>query len=248
MPALCQVGANRLTTCYALAVSKPLPISVVIAAYNEEKCIGRCVRALQPQLQPGDEIIVVDNNSTDKTAELAEELGARIVREPKQGLSFARNKGFDSAKNTILARTDADSVACPDWLATIRDYYTTSGDHVSRAVTGPVYLTEFLPFKWGVHQGIGNQTLGHETLVGSNEALTKALWKKIKPKLSNNDQLYAEDVEMAAIITRSGGEVVFLPKMRVNTSARWMIRHPIASTKRWKRKLKHTKQLLGIKN
>jgi glycosyltransferase involved in cell wall biosynthesis len=223
----------------------PTPISIIIPAYNEEQQIGACIGALLPQLQKGDEIIAVNNNSTDRTAEIARSLGVKVVDEVQQGFSFARNRGFDEAKNIVLARADADTIVCKDWLSVIRAYFDQHADHAT-AVTGPVYLREFLPLKLGVHQGITKKTLGHETLVGGNEALTKELWELVKADLSNDDKRYAEDMEMSRIIVNSGGSIIFLPEMVVFTSARWMIRHPFRSTRTWQKKMKNTKTLLGI--
>ena len=95
-----------------------MKISVVVPAYNEEAVIERCLNALVNQIVPVDEILVVDNNSTDRTAEIAEkyrEYGVRVIRETVQGLIPARNRGFDEATGDILGRIDADTVVEPDW-------------------------------------------------------------------------------------------------------------------------------------
>jgi len=67
-------------------VTKPLPpntkLSVIIPARNEEKNLPRLLRSLQSQSTPPEEIIVVDDGSTDRTAAVAAELGARVVTPP----------------------------------------------------------------------------------------------------------------------------------------------------------------------
>ncbi len=222
-------------------MNEPL-ISVVIPAFNEAKRIKECLKVVQSQLRDGDELIVVDNNSTDATAAIAQQHGATVVNEKQQGISYARNKGFSSAKNTIIARTDADTIVGDGWLDTIRAYYQQSGVQAS-AIGGPVYLREFLPLKLGVHQGLTKKMLGHETLIGGNLALTKELWDIVKNKVSNDDVLYAEDMELAILITEYGGKVVFWPSMIASTSARWMIQHPLQSLSTWRAKTKRTKRL-----
>jgi len=168
-------------------VSEP-PISIIIAAYNEEKYLAKCLRALQPQLKTGDEIIVVDNNSFDSTVAIAKQFNVRVIKEKHQGMSFARNTGFNAAKNKILARTDADTEVCVDWLQAVREFFTSvNSKNELTAITGPVYLKEFLPFKYGVHQGLTKKSLGHETLVGGNQAFTQELWRALQAKLSNDD-------------------------------------------------------------
>lgn len=82
-------------------------ISVVIPAYNEEKAITKVVKEFS--LPFVDEIIVVDNNSTDRTAELAKAAGAKVIKELRQGYGFACIKALISAKGDIIILTEADN-------------------------------------------------------------------------------------------------------------------------------------------
>lgn len=92
-----------------------MKISVVVPAYNEEKLLGeslRCIRHAQAAfLEAGweTELIVCDNNSTDLTAELARAEGARVVFEPVNQISRARNRGAAAAVGDWLVFIDADS-------------------------------------------------------------------------------------------------------------------------------------------
>ena len=75
----------RIKPCRPVKAGSPLPtqkISVIIPARNEEKNLPRLLRSLQSQPIPPDEIIVVDDASTDRTAAVATELGARVVTPP----------------------------------------------------------------------------------------------------------------------------------------------------------------------
>ncbi|HEY7293423.1 MAG TPA: glycosyltransferase family A protein, partial [Dehalococcoidia bacterium] len=112
-------------------------VSVVIPAYNEELWLERCVGALQRQKTDVPyEIIVVDNNSTDNTAAIARRLPVRYVFEPRQGLTFARQAGQEAARGEIVAHTDADSEAPPDWIERIaREFRRDAGTAV---VSGPM--------------------------------------------------------------------------------------------------------------
>jgi peptidoglycan/xylan/chitin deacetylase (PgdA/CDA1 family) len=120
------------------AADEPRPyVSVVIPAYNEELWLERCIRALQRQQTAVPyEIIVVDNNSTDSTAEIAQRLGVRYVFEPRQGLTFARQAGEDAARGEIVAHTDADSEAPPDWIERIAREFQHRPDVA--VVSGPI--------------------------------------------------------------------------------------------------------------
>jgi glycosyltransferase involved in cell wall biosynthesis len=87
-------------------MDKHKSISVVIPAYNEEKSIQSVIRDFsKPYVS---EIIVVDNNSTDKTAELARKSGAKVVTETNQGYGFALQRGMREAKGDIIILTEAD--------------------------------------------------------------------------------------------------------------------------------------------
>jgi glycosyltransferase involved in cell wall biosynthesis len=95
-------------------------VSVIVPAYNEEALIHQCLTALKSQDYPRDlEILVVDNNSTDRTAEVAQSWGARLVREEKRGYVFALKRGTEEASGDILIYTDADTIVPSNWVSTI---------------------------------------------------------------------------------------------------------------------------------
>jgi glycosyltransferase involved in cell wall biosynthesis len=96
-------------------------ISVVIPAYNEEKNIQRCLEAFEHQKTTRDfEIILVDNNSSDKTVTIAKTflntLPLSIVSEKEKGRGHARSAGFAKAKGSIILSTDADAIVPPNWI------------------------------------------------------------------------------------------------------------------------------------
>jgi glycosyltransferase involved in cell wall biosynthesis len=87
--------------------------SVIIPAYNEESFLPGTLAALHRAMEgmpyPG-EVIVVDNDSTDKTAEVAREFGATVVHEPFRQIARARNSGARAAKSNFLFFLDADTI------------------------------------------------------------------------------------------------------------------------------------------
>ena len=90
-------------------------ISVIIPAFNEEKHIGTTIEQIRVAFEGNKvrdnswEIIVVDNNSTDRTAEIASEKGAKVVFESVNQISRARNTGAEAARGDWLLFIDADS-------------------------------------------------------------------------------------------------------------------------------------------
>lgn len=92
-----------------------LKVSIIIPAYNEEKTIARTIKSLKMQSYKNFEIIVVDNNSKDKTKEIASRY-AKTTTETKQGYISAVKRGVSEATGDILTFCDADSFYKKNWL------------------------------------------------------------------------------------------------------------------------------------
>jgi len=89
------------------------PISVVIPALNAERFIGAAIESVHAQTLCVSEIIVVDNGCSDRTAQIASELGAHVIEEKKRGLSPARNAGIRVCKQEWIALLDSDDLWDP---------------------------------------------------------------------------------------------------------------------------------------
>ncbi|MGE5272059.1 MAG: glycosyltransferase [Thiohalocapsa sp.] len=106
---------------YRGALPPPLPrtppVSVVVCAYNAERTMEACLASLETLNYPDYEVIVVNDGSTDGTLAISERFPyCRIISQPNKGLSVARNVGAEAATGEIVAYTDSDCVADPDWL------------------------------------------------------------------------------------------------------------------------------------
>jgi glycosyltransferase involved in cell wall biosynthesis len=93
------------------------PISCYIRAKNEERLIAEVIRAA---LQVADEVVVIDSGSTDRTIELSEAAGARVVRSPWLGGGKQKRLGEDACKHDWLLDLDADEVLTPALIEEIR--------------------------------------------------------------------------------------------------------------------------------
>jgi glycosyltransferase involved in cell wall biosynthesis len=106
-------------------------LSVVIPAWNEAKCIARAIDSLRRAAAVYErergataEIIVVDNNSQDRTGEVARAQGATVVFEPVNNIGKARNTGARAARGQYLAFCDADNQVTENLLVLIHDHLT----------------------------------------------------------------------------------------------------------------------------
>jgi GT2 family glycosyltransferase len=109
-------------------------ISVIVCSYNGARTLAECLESLGGLQYPDYEVIVVDDGSTDGTAEIARRFGVRLLRGPNRGLSAARNAGLGLATGEIVAYIDDDAYADPHWLTYLAATFTTT-DHVG--VGGP---------------------------------------------------------------------------------------------------------------
>jgi glycosyltransferase involved in cell wall biosynthesis len=104
-----------------------MKLSFVIPAYNEAANIGRCLDAVFREVQrvhEETEVIVVDNASTDDTGEIVGRYpGAILVREPRKGITFARQAGLAASRGDLIANVDADTMLPPGWLATVYEEF-----------------------------------------------------------------------------------------------------------------------------
>ena len=93
-------------------------VSVIVPVYNGAATIGTCLESLLNQNYPAEayEIIVVENGSTDETTEIVERYPIRLFHNTQRGPAPARNLGVAESKAEIVAFTDADCVADPNWL------------------------------------------------------------------------------------------------------------------------------------
>lgn len=90
------------------------PVTAVIPAYQREAMLSETVRSVLEQTLPVAEILVIDDGSSDRTAEVAEALGARVLRQQNQGVSAARNAGIRAATQEWVALLDSDDLWEPD--------------------------------------------------------------------------------------------------------------------------------------
>lgn len=202
-----------------------MKVSVVIPAYNEEATLGDCLESLANQSVKADEIIVVDNNSTDKTRQIAENFGARVISQPVQGIMPATYAGMMASSGDIIARCDADCIVPLDWIVRIKREFSCRPDMA--ALTGPgdfyhidryqVVLARV--FYMQAYFLLVGSALAHWPLFGSNLAIRRSVWLSIHDKLHWQRTDIHDDMEISIHLPVSAG-VAYIPDLVVGMSPR----------------------------
>jgi cellulose synthase/poly-beta-1,6-N-acetylglucosamine synthase-like glycosyltransferase/peptidoglycan/xylan/chitin deacetylase (PgdA/CDA1 family) len=203
------------------------PVSVIVPAYNEKEGIAAAVRSLAAGDHPEIEVIVVDDGSTDGTAEIAAALrlpNVRVVRKPNGGKPSALNTGIALARHDLIVMVDGDTIFETD---SIRRLVQPFGDPQVGAVAGNVKVgnRDSLVAKW---QHI-------EYVIGFN--LDRRLYETLRcmPTVPGaigafrrqalvyagglSDETLAEDTDITMALVRAGWKVVYEESARAWTEA-----------------------------
>ena len=200
-------------------------ISVVIPAFNEEKYLPACLESLQNQDYPKEfyEVIVVDHESTDATAEVAKRFSAKVVVCHEKPIAAVRQTGYESAKGDIFVGTDSDTTAPQDWLRAINGIFQSRQEVV--ALTGTARFDSKSLVNRAMAEylfPIAMQTMfafGKKALNGFNFAVRATTFKQVGG--FNRTLISAEDVDLGIRLAKVG-QVVFEPALVVTTSPRRM--------------------------
>ena len=212
-------------------------VSVVIPALNDSAMLGRCFTALAAQTRRPDEIIVVDNGSTDDTAEVARSHGATVLPEPLRGIFPASAAGFDAAQGDLILRLDADSVPPVVWVARVAAAFDDDpsldllsgpgrfygGSRTVHWVAENLYIGGYI---WFV-----GLLLGHPPLFGSNLAFRASAWQRLRGSVHRTMREIHDDLDLA-IHVAPDMTVRFDRTLRVGVSAR-----PFASFAGFRRRI-----------
>ena len=206
-------------------------ITFIIPCYNEEKHIKDCIRSIRKHVwYIPYEIIVVDNNCTDRTAEIAEEELAKVIKEPRKGVVYARQAGYEASRGFLIANIDADSKITDGW---IWEALSRLSNDNTVAVTGPL---EYEGASFGLRimtklyymiAKLSNDYVG-VFLQGGNAIIKKSALDKVGG-YDLNIAFYGEDTMTAKRIQHLG-KIEFNTRMITTTSPRRLEEQGIIST------------------
>jgi glycosyltransferase involved in cell wall biosynthesis len=247
-------------------------LSLVVCTYNRAELLRQCLSDVTGQLIRNDEceLVVVNNNSTDNTAGVARLFAerfprVRVVAEPNQGLSHARNRGWQAASGEYVAYIDDDCRVPSHWMATAQKIIRT----VSPMVFGGPYVADIGSFRprW-FKDSYASFTLGekarpikaNEFISGMNIVFRRSLLQSLggfRPDLGMQGAEigYGEEVELLRRVqaTHAEGIIYYDPKFYVFNVVRpckmtisWIMKSRFASGRYYYRQHKSvTPQVAG---
>ena len=191
-------------------------VSLYIPCYNGEAFIAACIEGALSQTMPPDEILIIDDGSTDRSVELASAyLQVRVIRhETNKGLAVARNTALREAKGEFLAALDADCVAKPTWLQTLVAIMDASPDIVGCSgmlvenfsdTAADRFRAIHIPQHWG-----GELVICPRFLMGANTVFRTSALREIGG-YDEKFQTNGEDVDICHRLYRNGYILAYEP-------------------------------------
>ena len=203
-------------------------ISVIIVNWNRRELLRASLASLRLQKGAGFEVIVVDNGSTDGSADLAErEFGCRVIRNPdNRGFCAANNQGIAAARGDFVALLNNDAEAEPGWLAALRAVFDERPEIGMAASKVLVYedpqridKAGHLIYPDGQNRGRGTGAIDR----GQFDSLEECLWpdgcaamyrKRMLDQIGGFDEdffAYADDAELGLRARIAGWRCLYVP-------------------------------------
>ncbi|NBM17123.1 bifunctional polysaccharide deacetylase/glycosyltransferase family 2 protein [Streptomyces sp. GC420] len=216
------------------------PVSVLVPAYNEAKCITNTVRSLMQSDHPI-EIIVIDDGSSDGTADIVESMGipnVRVIRQANAGKPAALNNGLRNARYGIVVMMDGDTVFEP---STIRELVQPFADPRVGAVAGNAKVgnRDSLIGAWQHIEYVMGFNLDRRmydvlgcmpTIPGAIGAFRRDALRRIG---GMSEDTLAEDTDVTMALHREGWRVVYAEKARAWTEAPETVQQLWSQRYRW---------------
>ncbi len=209
-----------------------MTITLAIPAYNEENYIGPCLQSVLAAAPDNlIEILVINNASTDKTAEVAASFDlVRVINEPLKGLTRARQKALLEAKGDLLAFVDADSIMPKKWFDVLNREFKNNPELI--CLSGPyryygiekvknIFVAFWYKVWFMIWYGSADFfiafTRGYVVVGGNFVAKKQALWDM--GGFDTKIEFYGEDTDVARRLNKLG-KIKYVKDFWIRSSAR----------------------------
>jgi len=214
---------------------KDLPlVSIIIPTKNVESIIGHCLKSLQKINYPKNkfEVIISDNDSSDKTPEIVKIYKYKYISTPKRSVCVGRNEGFKAAQGELVAFSDADCIMDKDWIRNSIKYFEdptvggvggpniTPDDETAFGKAVGFILNQAIFSAGSIHGRILKQKREVKSIPGCNAIYRKTALEKVMPMDEN--LVEAEDYVMNQKIRALGYRLLYTPDTIV-----WHYRRPL---------------------
>ena len=238
---------RRRRRVYPNAGQMDLPVSVVLAAYNEVEVIERTLQSILASDYPILEVIVVDDGSQDATADVVREVARRdarvlLFRQPNSGKAHALNRGFQAARGEYVVTLDADTILAPQTIPNLVRHFAVDAVGTLAGVAGVVRVgnrEQNLLTRW--------QALEYLTQIGVERAAQDAMgaisivpgacaaWRKqaISQVGGYSDTTLAEDCDLSLMLHRAGWRITQDDEALAFTEAPANVDSLLAQRTRW---------------
>lgn len=210
--------------------------TVVICTRDRPTELERCLLSIQKCSYPTFDVLITDSAPTRYPArDIARKFGTHYVREARQGLSIARNRGALECKSELIAYLDDDATAAPDWLSKLACEFSNPDVAI---VTGRILALNVATTTQQVCAGLGMLDLGPSRIVvdrttpswleranfggigiGTNMALRRSIfrtWSGFDPRLGRGTLMYGNDENYAFFqLVSQGYHAVYTPEAAV---------------------------------
>lgn len=182
--------------------SGPPTSSVVVPVRDDARELQGLLEALGRQTRPPREIIVVDNGSRDRSAEVAREAGCTVIHEATPGIPAAAAAGYDAARGDLIVRCDADSRPGPGWIAAHERAHARGGRRAV-IVTGPSWFLLPAPLGalaaamyLGMYMLATGAALGHLPAFGTTMSMRRQWWRSVRESVSRSEEVH-DDMDLS---------------------------------------------------
>lgn len=184
-----------------MASFDPTTATIVVVTYNRTHLLTRLLESIEQMDPAPGHLVVVDNASTDDSAEIARAAGARVVFCGERGIPAAAATGYDAATGELILRLDADSIPAPGWVESM---VAALADPAVDAVTGGAVFHDgparrrvaMARLFLGTYAVFATPALGHTPLWGSNMAFRRRAWEDVRGEVHLDPELH-DDLDLA---------------------------------------------------